>query len=78
MHRARYKKKEDKMRKNYKTKTIMYKNAELEVRDDGTVLQNGKQLAPHLLGRNLKYAYVRARKLGKAGFELVNVARAVC
>ena len=61
-----------------KTKKIMYKNAELEVRDDGAVLQNGKQLNPHLLGRNLKYAYVRARKLGKAGFELVNVARAVC
>lgn len=61
-----------------KTKKIMYKNAELEVRDDGAVLQNGRQLAPHLLGRNLKYAYVRARKLSKAGFELVNVARAVC
>ena len=61
-----------------KTKKITYKNAELEVRDDGAVLQNGKQLNPHLLGRNLKYAYVRARKIGKAGFELVNVARAVC
>lgn len=61
-----------------KTKKITYKNAEIEVRDDGAVLQNGKPLTPHLLGRNLKYAYVRARKLGNAGFELVNVARAVC
>lgn len=62
-----------------KTKTIMYKNAELEVTSDGRIFQYGKELKQHMLGRNLKYAYVNAYKSWDAYKpELVNVARAVC
>ena len=40
------------MRKNYKTKTIMYKNAELEVTSDGRIFQYGKELAYMLMGQH--------------------------
>lgn len=67
------------MKKEIQTKTIMYKNAKLEVTSDGRVFQYGKELKPHLLGRNLKYAYVNAFKFKYDGkMQLVNVARAIC
>lgn len=67
------------MKKEIQTKTIMYKNAELEVTSDGRVFQYGEELKPHLLGRNLKYAYVNAFKFKYDGkMQLVNVARAIC
>lgn len=67
------------MKKEITTKTIMYKNAKLEVTSDGRILQHGKELKQHLLGRNLKYAYVNAWKFNDDyKMQLVNVARAVC
>lgn len=67
------------MKNDIQTKTIMYKNAKLEVTSDGRILQHGKELKQHLLGRNLKYAYVNAWKCnGDCKMQLVNVARAIC
>ena len=67
------------MKKEITTKTIMYKNAKLEVTSDGRILQHGKELKQHLLGRNLKYAYVNAWKCNDdCKMQLVNVARAIC
>ena len=67
------------MKKEIQTKTIMYKDAKLDVTSDGRVFQYGKELKPYLLGRNLKYAYVRAFKFKYDGkMQLVNVARAIC
>lgn len=62
-----------------KAKTIVYKNAKLEVTADGKILQHGRELEQRLLGRNLKYAYVNAWKCcDDYKTVLVNVARAVC
>ena len=67
------------MKKEIQTKTIMYKDAKLDVTSDGRVFQYGKELKPYLLGRNLKYAYVRAFKFKYDGkMQLVNVVRAIC
>ena len=67
------------MKKNITRKTIMYKDAKLEVTSDGRILQYGKELKQHLLGRNLKYAYVNAWKCNDDyKMQLVNVARAIC
>ena len=67
------------MKKEIRTKTIMYKNAKLEVTSDGRIFQHGKELKKYLLGRNLKYYYVAALKCNDYyKMQLVNVARAVC
>ena len=67
------------MKKEITTKTIMYKDAKLEVTSDGRILQHGKELKKYKLGRNLKYYYVAAWKCNDDyKTQLVNVARAVC
>lgn len=67
------------MKKDVEIRKITYKNAKLEVTSDGRILQHGKELKQHLLGRNLKYAYVNAWKCnGDCKMQLVNVARAIC
>ena len=67
------------MKKNITTKTIMYKDAKLEVTSDGRIFQHGKELKKYMLGRNLKYHYVAAWKCNDDyKTQLVNVARAVC
>ena len=67
------------MKKEITTKTIMYKDAKLEVTSDGRVFQHGKELKKYMLGRNLKYHYVAAFKCNDDyKMQLVNVARAVC
>lgn len=67
------------MKKDITKKTITYKDAKLEVTSDGRILQHGKELKQHLLGRNLKYAYVNAWKCNdNYKMQLVNVARAIC
>lgn len=67
------------MKKDIRTKTIMYKNAKLEVTSDGRILQYGRELKKYKLGRNLKYYYVAAWKFNDDyKTQLVNVARAVC
>ena len=67
------------MKKEIRTKTIMYKDAKLEVTSDGRIIQHGKELKKYLLGRNWKYHYVAAWKFnGDYKTQLVNVARAVC
>ena len=67
------------MKKEIRTKTIMYKHAKLEVTSDGRVFQHGKELKKYKLGRNLKYYYVAAFKCNDDyKMQLVNVARAVC
>ena len=67
------------MKKDILTKTIMYKDAKLEVTSDGKILQHGRELKKYMLGRNLKYYYVAAWKCNDDyKTQLVNVARAVC
>ena len=67
------------MKKDIEIRKITYKNAKLEVTSDGRILQHGRELKQHLLGRNLKYAYVNAWKCNDGyKMQLVNVARAIC
>ena len=67
------------MKKEIRTKTIIYKNAKLEVTSDGRVFQHGKELKKYKLGRNIKYYYAAAQKCNDDyKMQLVNVARAVC
>lgn len=73
------KKERKNMKKDVEIRKIIYKTAKLEVTSDGRIFQYGKELKSYLLGRNLKYAYVRAYKFKYDGkMQLVNVARAIC